>query len=169
MAANPFKLVRDVDKAKGEFDPLFLQTKTWRAFKPGNPVLNWKKVKFDKANRSNVPKDPGIYAFLVELDHPSLPPHGYLMYVGKTGADQSNNTLHGRFGDYLREMNAVKARPAVQYMLVKWNGDLSFYYAVIAKNRITSIEDKLIAATRPPVNRNYVDARLSPVMQAAFR
>jgi len=168
--AKMFDLVAHAKKLKGEMTDIYLDTKAWRKFRAGTPKLVWKRVKFDNANRSALPDAPGLYVFTLELEHPSFPVHGYILYIGMTGAGTSKATLRQRFGDYLNEAVSSKPRPAVGYMLRNWSGDLTFYYAEVSnKARISPLEDKLIAATLPPINRRIVDAKISRPLQAAFR
>src|ERR1041385_8587129 len=83
-------------------------------------VLNWQKVKFTQANRGSIPKNRGIYAFVVERNGFQLPPHGYVMYVGITGKTPTSvRTLRSRYGEYLQEKR-VNKRAGVHYMLNNW-------------------------------------------------
>lgn len=170
MPKRRFDLVASKKKLKGEMEDFYLDTKAWRKFKAGRPPLDWKKVKFHASSQGKLPDNPGLYVFTLELEYPSFPNHGYILYVGKTGADASTRTLKQRFADYLREKTSIRARPAVQYMLQNWEGDLTFYYtSIVNKQRISRLEDSLIEATKPLINRKFVDAELSKTMKAAFR
>ena len=51
------------------------------------PSLTWTTVKFTAAQIRGVIAKPGLYAFSVVTGRAGLPPHGYVLYVGQTGAN----------------------------------------------------------------------------------
>jgi hypothetical protein len=128
----------------------FLLWKTQWGNYPDPIPLNWKCVRFEKDNRSQIPSRKGIYAFFVEPRIANFPSHGYLMYIGQTGQD-SNHNLRKRFGDYLGKSEGKK-RPSIKYMLTKWKGYLYFYYAEIDPDQINleQLERTLLDTFTPP-------------------
>ncbi|MFT0625647.1 hypothetical protein ACMHYQ_23670, partial [Ectopseudomonas guguanensis] len=95
--------VKHVDELKSSKHNFFINAADWN--KISLPVkLNWKKAKFKKSNASSIPKNSGVYAFLISPENDSLPPFAFLMYIGITGykAD-SPSTLRDRYMNYIKE------------------------------------------------------------------
>jgi hypothetical protein len=174
MAQAQFDIVAATKKYKAELYEFYLNMGAWRTFRPGRPALTWQRVKFEVSNKPSVPNVPGLYVFTLELEYPSFPEHGYILYVGQTGANSqsgstSSRTLRERFGEYFHEKRSASGRAAIKYMLNEWDGDLSFYYAPIPNQaRISKLEGKLIDATRPPVNRRFVGLEVALPRRAKF-
>ena len=115
--------------------------------------LNWIHSKFDRASVRQIPDDKiGVYAFVLEPNIANLNV-GYLLYIGET----RNQNFRTRFRQYLRHQREVKTkRPLVKQMLTIWPDHLNFYYSPIDdRDIIQSIEEKLIAAFKPPVCLRY--------------
>lgn len=137
-----------------------LQNQTWRftlsptlwATLDLPQPLHWNRTTFDRTRGRDIPKDLfGVYAFVLE---PSIACMGlaYLLYVGKT-----TDSFRARFYKYKRDQRDPHTnRELVQIMLTAWPERLKFYYAPIDDPTIVQdIEDQLIAAFKPPVNRKY--------------
>ncbi|ECU4799642.1 hypothetical protein F2E42_24410, partial [Salmonella enterica] len=65
------------------------------------PVLNWVKVKYSEHAAHVFPDHQGVYMFMVSFENTNLPNNSYVMYVGKAGDVNSNNTILRRFMDYV--------------------------------------------------------------------
>ena len=133
---------------------MVLSPKHWQACKL--PVkLAWHRVKFAYGNAVHVPENErGVYTFVVKPGIASHPSCSYLLYVGKV----ENQMFRSRFRQYLAEKakGAKSRRPHVTEMLLKWDGFLWFYYAAISKkNKIKTVENRLLAAYLPPSNRVF--------------
>ena len=164
-----FDLVDMAKKYKGELHEFYLDMKAWSSFKT-KASLNWHKVEFRPENHSAVPKQPGIYAFSCEHRGTKLPPHGYILYVGITGDEDSAATLHSRYAQYVRHQSTKQGRPAVVYMLVNWANHLSFYFCPIVNSKISlkGIEKRMINSLLPPINKRDFDAEITAIRAAAF-
>lgn len=127
--------------------------------------LEWKVVRFAPANANAVPNGRGIYAFVVEEPDKGLPPHGYIMYIGKAGDGQ--NSLRKRFRDYLQYQKRPK-RPRIYRLLNQWGNVLSFYFAEIdeATVQLTEVEAALNDALLPPFCKNDFSADIRKAMNA---
>lgn len=147
---------------------VILSPKQWRGFAPPEP-LAWESVKFAAQNRNDVPEQRGIYAFIVQFqDHdvvpPALPPHGYVMYGGITGAT-ADRTLRDRYGDYLRDQRRPK-RWSIHSMLNKWSDDLYFHYAAVgADYDLSQLETALNDAIIPPYVTNDFSAEVRALVR----
>jgi len=128
--------------------------------------LEWKKVKFTAGNRSSVPADRGIYAFVVEDNRSQLPPHGYVMYVGITG-DTGGHNLRKRYGDYLRDKVDEK-RVGINFMLNNWGPSLYFHYAVLSdkRYRLAILEAQMNDALIPPYSFKDFSAEIRKAKKA---
>lgn len=146
-------VVKKHDFFEANRKPFFVHPESWKAFKPGTP-LNWSKVKFEVASRPLIPTVRGVYIFSLEAEIPEFPPHGYILYVGETG-DKSSATLRERFNRYLLDQKKQEGRARVTDMLIRWSGDLTFYFVAVPDTTISvkSIQDAFIAAAIPPVNK----------------
>jgi hypothetical protein len=147
----------------------FLDTKKWRSFRTRYNI-DWSFVPFHQDRAGDVPSEPGLYAFVVSSDHPKLPVHAYVLYVGQSGHGDSNADLRKRFRQYLREQRVGSSRPAVYRMLVEFADDLKFYFAAVpaAKACLAEVETKLLSAIIPPVNQKDFEAEVSVARKAAF-
>lgn len=161
-------LIQETDKYKASLYKFYLDLDAWRGFKSKFP-LSWNKVKFDKATRTSIPKERGIYAFSLAWDTSALPDHGYILYMGITG-DESNANLHSRFGQYLSELRRADKRPKVYYMLEKWKGDLFFNFVPIPDKRLSlkKLETEFLSALKPPINERDMTVSVSNARRAAF-
>jgi hypothetical protein len=128
------------------------------------PLMTWSSVKFDPGEKLNVPKEPGLYAFVTRVSHPGLPPHGWVMYIGQTGDGASSKTLRDRFGDYFFDKDHNR-RPRIFWFLNLWDGHLDFYFTPLPtrKTELEELETKLLGAFRPPfTDRTYPAKYMSP-------
>jgi len=161
--------VRVAKLYKASQTPFFLDTKKWKVFRTRYHI-DWSCVPFSQDCTDDVPQEPGLYAFVVCCDHPKLPIHAYILYVGQSGHGASNSNLRRRFREYLREQAKGSPRPAVERMLVEFAEDLKFYFAPMpnAKACLKEIESKLLSAIIPPVNQNDFEADVAIARRAAF-
>ena len=114
--------------------------------------LSWRKVPFDVTPVSQIPNNQiGVYAFVLEPDIANLG-LSYLLYVGKT-----IDNFRARYGKYKSDQKSDKPkRYLVKQMLTAWPGRIVFCYAAIAnQDAVTTAEDALIAAFKPPVCLQY--------------
>ncbi|MEE8059540.1 MAG: hypothetical protein V3T17_17155, partial [Pseudomonadales bacterium] len=117
------------------------------------PDLSWQKLDFKPESRVQVPRQKGVYAFALELAGSSLLPVTHILYVGKAGDVNSNNTLWRRYYDYIRT-ERVGDRVRIAQMLRQWKGCLSYYYAVVDEGTSTGdVEETLLDILIPPFNR----------------
>lgn len=160
--------VKHVDELKSSKHNFFINAADWN--KISLPVkLNWKKAKFKKSNASSIPKNSGVYAFLISPENDSLPPFAFLMYIGITGykAD-SPSTLRDRYMNYIKE-EVDLIRPNVHYTLNKYKDNIYFYYAAVDRDTypLKDIETSLNDALIPPCNINDYSAEMRPKVKAA--
>ena len=141
-----FKYFIDFSLTKQDYASLSIHLNSWS-----------KAFNFTKTNRLKVPKVPGIYLFYVKPDVQIHVEQSYILYIGYS------MNLYNRYGDYLNtyknsdEPNYIERR----IMLNVWEEDL--YYTFIELTKLTeveiqAIEEKMIDATVPPVNRKFVNA-----------
>lgn len=117
---------------------------------PGNLV--WTTIKrFGPTQLASIVAKPGLYAFSVVNNRVGMPPHGYVLYVGQTGAKHNWRTLKQRASEYLKEKKTAK-RQHVWDFLNKWSGHLSFHFAELdpATNDLEGVEKLLNDALIPP-------------------
>lgn len=150
---NPY----DIDLASARL----LREQTWRfTLSPAlwnnldlPQPLNWSRSAFNRTSTRQIPDNRiGVYAFVLEPNIGGLN-LGYLLYVGMTRTQK----FRQRFRQYLRHQQEGQTnRPIVKQMLTIWPDHLSFYYSPIDDpSIIKSIEDRLIAAFKPPACRTY--------------
>jgi hypothetical protein len=162
-------IVKMTKKYKGELHEFFLDMKSWSGFKT-KVALNWQRIDFRPQNHPAVPKERGIYVFSCEHRGTKLPPHGYILYVGITGDEDSISTLYNRYAQYVRHQMTRTGRPAVVYMLDNWAEHLSFYFCPITNPKISlgNIEQKILNCIIPPINKRDMTAEITAVKAAAF-
>jgi hypothetical protein len=141
-----------------------LYPKHWQAFNDPNS-FNWKRVRFDESELGKVPCNKrGVYTFVAEPDVASHPACHYLLYVGKV----ETSDFRVRFRSYLCEPTKRKPREHVLYMIDRWKPFLWFYYSVLPHGIVAgSVEDNLLTALLPPVNRAW-PAKIREEMKLVF-
>lgn len=132
---------------------------------PDSIDLKWKKVRFTDSNAELVPNNKtGVYSFVADASIAHHPACSYLLYVGKA----ERQDLRKRFRQYLRAEQAWKKRPHIVSMISKWSDHLWFYYAEVSdRSAINSLEEELITALLPPMNKEW-PAEITHVMRMVF-
>lgn len=117
--------------------------------------LSWQKTVFSVTNAASVADESGVYAFVIQHDGNGLPPHGYVAYIGQTGAKKHDRTLRARFRDYLNDKKRAK-RPRIWALLNKWETCLVFHFAPLDAKSVDllDVEARLNDAMIPPIPRN---------------
>lgn len=126
----------------------------WKRFSSTHKLV-WQSITFSKANRRHVPKEPGIYCFVVGHTLKSLPPVGYPLYAGVVGTSKKktgDRTLRDRFGEYMRERDNPRGRLHVRKFLRVFDGELVFFYAPwrVKPANLLKTEKLLNDALMPP-------------------
>lgn len=123
----------------------------------------WVRSDFPPNPRSSIPKQPGVYVFVVMTDVFDFPCANGLFYVGKA------RNLYERISAYIGDENKRflnSTRPLVWRMLNVWSGHLKYFYTTTADvNAAELLETQMMNALRPPFNRQY-DATTSKTMRA---
>lgn len=160
-------IVDQVDALKKYKKSFILSPSQWSALTLGS--LTWECVKFEKGNKTSIPKVRGIYCFIIKHEHPALPSNAYIAYIGLVG-DSNNRGLRVRYSDYLREQRRPK-RLHVNIMLNKWKDYIYFYYVKIPDKRrsLESIETKLLDSIIPPFNKNDFSGDFGRTVEEAWR
>lgn len=157
--------VQKVDALKADIRPFLLSPARWRTSRVATP-LTWTFLPFTEANRALVPREPGVYAFVVRHVNDHFPDHGFIMYIGITGSNANGRTLRDRYGDYLREQKKNK-RPKVHYMLDKYSDDIHFAYCVTDPSiDLKTLELDLNDAIIPPVVVKDFTAEIRQLVKA---
>jgi excinuclease UvrABC nuclease subunit len=141
--------------------PKFWEDPAKKLTEPGK----WKKVKFTTANRARIPKESGIYCFVLQPKMHNFFETKYLFYIGKT-----NRTLWLRYKEYLNDQ-AGKGKPRAKIfeMFKQYSPYLHFYYTTIPiKNDIDSCEEKLLNTFIPRVNTDIPEAKISPELKNIY-
>lgn len=133
-------------------DRFILYPNYWNSY-PNALHLNWTGLKFTEENKENVPNDQkGVYSFVVDSGIANHPSCRYLFYIGKT----DKQDFRTRYNQYLREESSRKPRRHIVRMIKKWPEHLWFYYApVLEDSIIQQLEDDLLSAFIPPMNRAF--------------
>jgi len=131
--------------------------------------LEWNSVPFG-VDPSHVPEIMGVYAFVLSIHQDFFPINGYIMYIGKCGAENqsTNRTIRKRYTEYLKEKVKLK-RPRIYDMVNKWKDNLYFTFAEIKKtDRIGYTEDQLINSIIPPANAADFKAEIRNFVTLAY-
>lgn len=137
----------------------------WDAYIAPPISLNWKCVKFEENSAIQIPKEKGVYAFVVEPRIAQLRSHGYVMYIGETG-HKSQRHLRKRFGDYLNDKKKPK-RNLIHSMLTTWEDYLYFYYVEVDSSQmdIKQLEQKLLDTFTPPFSQTGYSAEVGAAVK----
>lgn len=127
--------------------------------------IKWNRLEFKKDNASKIPKQKGIYCFVLQPKTHRFFATRYLFYVGKT-----NRTLFIRFGEYIQELEGKrKSRSKIKEMLDVFDGYLYYYFTTLdTKEQVNEIEDKLIDTFVPHVNTKINLATIKPEFQNIY-
>lgn len=127
--------------------------------------LNWKKIKFTKANAKKIPNTMGVYCFVVIPKVPNFFETTYLFYIGQT-----QRTLAIRYNEYLDDqLGKGKPRTKVFKMLKQYERSLYFYYTSIGLSaNVDEAEEKLINTFIPHINSKISEATISPELQYLY-
>ncbi len=145
------------------WERIVMWPRLWSEFtNPSNHVWNWDSTSFQRNCSDSVPDDKhGVYTFAIApgvAEHPLL----YLVtYVGKAG----KMTLRARFLSYFNEKRNLK-RPHIGRFLRQYEGFIMFSFCPVEDaSTISQIEDELINALIPPLNRK-LPAKVSAMVRA---
>ena len=139
-----------VSDAKYHTHSFTLWPSRWQQFLLPGLILTWQDVPFDRSRTSEVPQQPGLYAFIIRPRTNSGLGPGYLMYIGEA------DDLRVRFLDYFREMGSDSGRPRVVLMLSSYQEHLDFRFACLPTSADPkTVEKALIETYVPPINKNY--------------
>jgi len=130
-----------------------------------NLALRWKNIKFNRRNKTKLPRTHGIYCFVVKPKIPNFIETRYLFYVGQTTRPFSD-----RYQEYLDDQDGKgKPRPKVFEMLKLYKNSLHYYYAEInPPNQIDEIEEKLLNTFIPHVNTDIPKAKIKPELRNIY-
>lgn len=135
--------------------------KAWADATPSSHV--WNKVTFPPTNRAEIPKVPGVYAFVVKSELFDFPFASGLFYVGKA------TCLYDRVGAYIGEQGKRfidSDRPHIWRMINQWKGHLLYLYTITADVASAELlENKMLSAFRPHFNHRF-EATVSQTMRA---
>ena len=148
MITNVYDLVSEQDVLKAHEVSFRLWPRQW-TLGGGAQVYTWQVYKLSELNRPSVPQRAGLYTLVVQPGIFGHPLCSYLMYVGKT------NSLHRRFGEYLREMNQATGRKKIVRLLNKYFDYVWFCFTEIPESEISRVEDALLEAFMPPFNDRF--------------
>lgn len=153
-------LIEEQDQLIAHRYEFFLWPRQWEAYNLSDS-FNWKIHPFQRNQARHIPREPGIYSFVIQPGVASHPHCSYIMYIGRTCY-----TLHSRFSRYLREQNDPQGRSKVVRFLNKYHGYTYFCCSIISETeQIEKIEDALIRAFLPPCNSQF-PAEIRPVIGA---
>lgn len=146
--------IKDTDEVKLHTECITLYPELWKRYAK-NYGLKWKVAKFDEVSKPTIPKEKGIYAFVVVPDLGDLPPSSWLFYIGEVGATNSQNRhFNKRYSEYIDEFR-IATRPKLAMLFNRYKGHIYFYYCAIDPNNnmdIKDIESELITAAWPFAN-----------------
>lgn len=124
------------------------------------PILNWVKVKYSDHALHTFPSQQGVYIFMVSFENNNLPSNSYVMYVGKAGDNDSQNTILKRFKDYVNP-SGFKDRPRVKKLIKYFSEHLYYYYATIPTGDSTAeVESTLADVFVPPCCQRDFSAKV---------
>ena len=111
----------------------------------------WTELAFPPNPRNAVPKQPGVYVFVVRPNLFDLLQTSGVLYVGKA------TSLYERVGAYISEINkrhALSKRPHIWRMVNVWNGHLRYLYTITSTVAdAEDLEDRMLEALLPYFNK----------------
>lgn len=114
-------------------------------------TLRWSKPnKWTGKRSSALPKNVGVYAFLLVPDLPGGPDGVYVLYIGMT----SKQSIRQRYADYVREAKQFRGRLRIRNMFLNWPKHLWYTYAETTATEAGPAEAALRSALIPPFNND---------------
>lgn len=110
--------------------------------------LKWRKCKFIKAARNQIPDKHGVYCFSTKLGRPFADDLHIPLYIGKAAPQY----LSERFDNYISERQSVNGRKKVVIMLNKYRNRLIFWWAELPRIHVDAVEEHLLMCCKPPCN-----------------
>jgi hypothetical protein len=158
--------VDKVDAMRMDIRRFLLSPIRWRNSRVQIPIA-WNYLDFTEANETLVPEHAGVYAFIVRHLNNHFPNHGFIMYIGITGANGNGRNLRLRYHDYLGEKKRNK-RPKLHYMLNKYADDIVFAHATFQDPTfdLGKLELDLNDAIIPPVVVKDFSAEIRQLVKA---
>ncbi len=154
----------DLHEGQGFAPKIALWPRQWKRF-PQSIKLSWHCVRYEKTMFSSLPDSPGVYAFVLKPNIGGLSELGYLLYIGKA----EGQSLKKRCPQYLYEIKRKKPRLHIQEMFFRWGSCLHLYFAAVSTGlNVSQIEDQLLEAFVPPMNRD-LPGRLQAVADVIYR
>ena len=108
------------------------------------PDLDWVQVKYSDHQNHTFPDQQGVYIFMVSFKNANLPENSYVMYVGKAGDTDSNNTIANRFYDYVNKSGYYR-RSRVKKLIKHFSDHLVYHYATIPNGQSTATIEQILA------------------------
>jgi hypothetical protein len=126
-------------------------------------ACSWVGNEFPPIPRAKIPKQPGVYVFLVKTDIFDFPHASGLFYIGKA------KNLYERIGAYINDVDKKRlsaTRPLVWRMLNQWDGHLQYFYTVTPDVTAAEVlENQMLSAFIPPFNKQF-EATTSATVRA---
>ena len=157
---TPAFSVQAVQELKGFGLQFYLSPKQMEKFE-SHWRLEWKTIPMERAQRSNIPRRRGVYAFSVRFRRDEIPPHRYTFYIGQAGHG-SKNTLRQRFVSYFKDR-----RPLLRYYFDTYENNVDFSYSTVSdRTNLKLLEEALCDAVIPPAVQNDFSADMTSVVKA---
>lgn len=124
-------------------------TRAWASSAPSNHT--WVEVDFPPNPRDAIPKEPGVYVFVVQPNLFDLKQASALLYVGKA------TSLYSRIGEYISELSkrfVDSKRPHIWRMVNVWNGHLRYIFTTTQTvAEAEDLEKRMLEALIPYFNK----------------
>ncbi|WP_342932323.1 hypothetical protein [Paraburkholderia diazotrophica] len=160
-AAQTQQAINDLAFVHSHVVPMTFYPAAWGAAANSSHV--WATERFPPTRRGDIPKEPGVYAFVVKSELFDFPLASGLFYVGKA------TCLYDRIAAYIGEQDKDfmdSKRPHVWRMVNQWKGHLLYLYTKTADVAAAeALEDKMLSAFLPHFNRQF-EASVSQTMRA---
>lgn len=114
--------------------------------------VKWTSVYYSEESASHIPKESGVYMFVVAPQHAYVKDHTYIFYVG-----QAMN-LHVRYSQYLREElgeHLESDRERIVDFLNYFQGYIYFKYFICDRSELDTREDYLVDHIYPWANTRH--------------
>jgi len=143
-----------MNEAKSSVCQFVLSPKIWEQRISINQPLVWNTYLFEENLGEQIPKNPGIYAFLVKPKQSEPLEASFPFYIGET------TSLYRRLSEYKElSFGEKRHRDNITYMLKKYSGHIYFSFAVlesiISKEELINLEGQFLLIFKPPFNRKF--------------
>lgn len=161
MPVKSVDIIKARTEGKAHVQDFTLWPKLWKSFSMRSS-FSWAEKSLQRAALSSIPRNPGIYTFVIKPDIANHPSCAYLVYTGRS------KDLHERFKQYLDIQDGTRRHsPKMEQGLIQYKEYLYFIFSPFKKVSLKKAEQALIDVFIPPWNdKKTISSKVGKILRA---